>query len=51
MPVDGDVKNIKREPDNLYKMPSKMLKRKYEESVAMKAANAASAKRIKTPDK
>lgn len=46
-----DVKVIKKESDNLYKMPIKeILKRKYEESVATKAANAASAKRIKTEE-
>ncbi|KAM7364737.1 exosome component Rrp6 [Cochliomyia hominivorax] len=54
MPVDKDavdIKNIKKETDDIYRMPIKeMLKRKYEESVAKKAANANTAKRIKTED-
>ncbi|KNC29695.1 hypothetical protein FF38_05071 [Lucilia cuprina] len=53
MPVDKDSKddiNIKKEED-MYSMPIReMLKRKYEESVAKKAANSAAAKRIKTEE-
>ncbi|XP_065371175.1 exosome complex component 10 homolog [Calliphora vicina] len=53
MPIDKDlvdVKNIKKEND-MYSMPIReMLKRKHDESVAKKTANAAPAKRIKTEE-